>query len=968
MTPRRLVSVLLALTLASACSSIRPALDSEPPPAPATADAPGPEAGASGGFDAASPIPLDPAVVEGSLDNGLTYYIRENGKPARRAELRLVVDAGSVLEDDDQRGLAHFVEHMAFNGTAGFEKQALIEYLERIGMRFGPDINAYTSFDETVYMLEVPTDDGEVVDTALRILRDWAGEISFEGKDIDDERGVVVEEWRLGRGSSGRIRDAQFPLIFKGSRYAERLPIGSREVLENAPHDVIRRFYADWYRPDLMAVVAVGDFDAADIERRIRDLFATLAAPDETRQRPEFPVPDHDETLVSVVTDEEATAVRLSVMYKRPPVSFETVGQLRQRLVEQLYNVMMNARLSELRQQADPPFQFGSAGSGMLARTKSMYQLSAVVRDGGVERGLRALLKEARRVERHGFTVTELERARVELARVVQRQYEERDRQESRTLASQYVQYFLGQSPAPSIEYLRDLLDEVLPTVMLAEINALADEWITEDNRVVLVSGPDKQESGIPAEERLLALFDEVDAIEVSPWIDKVRDEPLVGSPPEPGAVVREETIPELDVTRWELANGATVLVKPTDFKNDEILLFGESDGGHSLVPDEEFLSASEASSIVMLMGAGSFSRIELEKALAGKLAGVSTFIGELSEGVSGSASPRDLETMLRLLYLRFTAPHRDEEAFASYLSRTRGWLENREASPGYWFGLEFSKRYTLDHPRRRPMTVDMLDQVDLDRALAVYSERFADASDFTFALVGKFDPADVRPLVELWLGGLPAKNREESWRDVGVENPEQAVEFTVRRGIEPKSSVRLTFHGEAAWDPLASHLISSMADVLRIRLREVLREDMGGVYGVGVSASLSRRPRERYAVTISFGCDPGRVDELVDAVRGEIRRLRDDGPSSDHVARVREIQRRDREVQLERNGFWARTLLYYARNGLDPRDILEYEQKVEAVTAESVRDAARRYLDGSRYLLGVLYPADWPVDGEVSE
>jgi zinc protease len=946
--------LLLSVLLTLACSSESRRPPQTKPEAPPTSPQ-------------SEPVPFDPAVHIGKLDNGLTYYIRPNKKPENRAELRLVVNAGSIVEDDDQQGLAHFIEHMAFNGTENFEEQEMIDYLERIGMRFGPDINAYTSFDETVYMLEIPTDDEEIVQTAFQILEDWAHRISFEDVEIDKERGVVIEEWRIGRGARGRIRDKEFPVVFHDSRYAERLVIGDKETLETAPYDVVRRFYHDWYRPDLMAVVAVGDFDESTIEELIREHFSNLEGLENPRERVEYPVPDHEQTLFSVVTDPEATSISVQVGYKRPPVETVTVADLRRSLVDNLYHGMMIDRLRELSQKADPPFQFAFAASGWLGRTKSMYRLFAVVRDGGAERGLETLLTEAKRVEEYGFTATELERAKTDMLRRIDRQYEERDKQESRRFAGAYVGSFLNGEPNPSIEYIRDLFQELIPGITLEEINNRADQWISDENRVITVSGPEKDEAGIPDEAALLAVFDDVRQLEVTPWVDQVRNEPLVAKEPTAGRVVEESTLPELGVTRWTLQNGVTVLLKPTDYKNDEIVLRGYSPGGDSLSSDDEYISASLSSGVVSEMGVGEFNRIELDKALTGKVVSVYASIGELSENVRGSASPQDIETLFQLLYLRFTAPRRDDEAFQSYIARTEGWLQNQEASPGYIFGRTFAETISQNHPRRKSLTPERLKQLDLDVALAFYRERFADASDFLFTLVGNFEVDSIRPLVEKWVGGLPAAGREDQWRDVGVEAPEGVVEFTVEKGIEPKSSVSISFHGPAEWSPLNDHLLRSTAEVMRIRLREVMREDMGGVYGVSVYGRISRYPRQLYNFGVSFSCDPERVGELTAAVFSEIEALRKDPPEEEYVEKVREAQTRQRETDLERNGFWASTLEWHERNGLDLMEILRYEELVAAVTADSVHQAALLYLSPDRYVKGVLYPEEMDA-AEVQE
>ncbi|HUP23313.1 MAG TPA: insulinase family protein [Thermoanaerobaculia bacterium] len=978
---RTWTSLPAALALVAACttaSSAPPEPDIGPAPAATTvapaapAATPAPDAAAAPAtapeLDLDAPLPFDPAVRRGELENGIDYYIRQNPKPEKRAELRLVIDVGSLVEDDDQRGLAHFVEHMAFNGSRNFEKQELVDYLEGIGMRFGPDLNAYTSFDETVYMLQVPTDDDEILAKAFLILEDWAHGVSFDGEEIDKERGVVVEEWRQGRGAGGRIRDRQLPVTFHGSRYAERNVIGEKTVLETAPHEALRRFYRDWYRPDLMAVVAVGDFDVEQVETKIRQHFSKLEPREAARERADFPIPDHAETLTSIATDPEATSINVTVGYKRPPMPTETVGDMRRALIDGLYHGMMNNRLQELSLLPDPPFLYGFASSGWLGRTKSMYRLAAGVPDGGVVRGLETLLLEARRVEEHGFLASELERSKVNVLRSIDRAFDERDKQESGRYASQYVGHFLDDDPAPGIEFLRDLYHRLVPEIAIEEINARAAQWITEENRVILVSGPDKADAGIPEEQALLAVFDEVDQVAVLPWVDRTRDEPLVAETPTPGVVVSEERIEELGVVRWKLANGVSLLLKPTDFKNDEVLLSGYSPGGHSLVDDERYTSAAQAASIAGEMGLGNFDQIELGKALAGKVAFARPFVGELAEGISGAASPNDLETLFQLVHLHFGAMRRDEDAFASYVETLRGRLQNQEASPGFWFEKKWAETAFGDHPRRQPFTLARVPEVDLDQALAVYRDRFADASDFQFTLVGSFDPEIVRPLVETWLGSLPALRRDETWRDVEAFAREGAQRFQVRKGIEPKSSVRLVHHGFTEWSPERAHVAASLGQALRIRLREVLREDLGGVYGVGASVGVSRWPRARYNASVSFGCDPERVDELLSAVRQEIAAFRADGPSEEIVGKVREMQRRSRETALQQNRFWLSQLQDHEVNGLPLTDILRFEERLAGITREALRDAAREYFDEARFIEGVLYPEETAAGGAAAE
>ena len=908
-------------------------------------------------IDLTATLSVDPQVRIGKLENGLRYYIRVNEKPEQRAELRLAVNAGSMQEDDDQRGLAHFVEHMAFNGTDNFEKQELIDYLEGIGMKFGPHINAYTSFDETVYMLRIPTDDDETLETGFQILEDWASKVAFEGEEIDKERGVVVEEWRLGRGADARIRDQQFPVLFKDSRYAERLPIGDKEILETAPHDALRRFYRDWYRPDLMAVIAVGDFDPDRIEALIRQHFGALTYPREQRPRESYPVPDHAETLYAITTDPEATSTTVGVYYKLDKRGSETIGDYRRGIAEMLYHNMVNARLNEIRQQADPPFIFAFSTSAGFVRTRDVYLQAAGVQEGEVETGLEALLAEIERVDRYGFTATELERAKAELLRQYEQSFVERDKRQSATYAGEYVRVFLEQEPTPGIERELELVRELLPTIELDDLNRLAAEWISESNRVVLVSAPESPDGAPVTEEGLADIFAAIDERQLDPYVDRVRDTPLLAEQPEPGSVVGESTIEEIGVTEWTLSNGVRVILKPTDFKNDEILVSAFSPGGTSLASDEDYPSASFATTLVGESGLGDFDLVELEKALAGKLAGIDPYISELEEGIEGGASPRDLQTMFELLHLTFTAPRSDSDAYQSFMARLRNFVENRSARPEAVFSDQILLQRYDDHPRRQPLTLDYIDRIRLDVAFEHYRERFADAGDFTFLMVGNFDLESIRPWVEKYVGSLPTVNREETWRDVQAVPVEGPVKVEVRRGLEPKSEVRMYWDGPAKWSRENQHDMQSFATALRIRLREVLREDMGGTYGVSVSGSIAKRPRERFSIAVGFGCAPENVEEMVTAVVDEIAKIRREGLDDSYAEKVRQSQRRDRETQLKENGFWLGVLKTYYSLDLDPRLILDHESLVERVTPENLRRTAQLYLPRSPDFEAVLYP-----------
>jgi zinc protease len=927
--------------------------------APAAAQSAAGAAGTRATIDTASttPLPRDPQVVVGTLPNGLRYYIRRNAKPEKRAELRLVVNAGSILEDDDQRGLAHFLEHMAFNGTARFPKNALVSYLESVGMRFGPDINASTSFDETIYELQIPTDSASIEGKAFDILEDWAHAISLDTAEISKERGVVIEEWRLGRGADARMADKQLPILLQGSRYAERLPIGLKATLETFKPEALSRFYADWYRPDLMAIVAVGDFDAADIEKRLKDHFGDLPAKANGRVRVKYGVPDQDSTLVAIATDKEAEYTTASVYFKMPHRNSTTVGGYRQDLTESLFTQMLNDRLDEIRQKPDAPFIGAGGGKSTFLGDRDAFTLTAFVPDGGVLRGLDAVLAEAVRVQKHGFTSTELDRAKQNLLRSYERTFAERDKRQSSALVGELVRNFLNGESIPGIEYEYALSQRLVPGIALADINRLAGEWLGERNRVIAVNAPEKAGVTVPSAAQLLAVFDSVAGRTLAAYDDGNASRALVPRKPKAATVVATTKVPEVGVTNWTLSNGVRVILKPTDFKADEVLILGTSPGGASLLSPAEFSRAREATTLVTEGGVGQFSQIDLQKALAGKAASAFPGIGELTEQMFGRGSPKDLDTVFQLMYLYFTSPRPDTSAVLALKQRLRAALANRGVSPDQAFGDSLSVILSSHHPRTTPVTVATVDSLDLGASLRFYRDRFSDASDFTFVIVGNFTVDSIKPLVLTWLGGLPSTRRKETWKDVGLHTPEGVVTRDVKRGTEPKARTAIVFNGPFEWTRENRYALASLAEVLRMRFRDVLREQLGGTYDVSVSQSSERDPRPEYQFSVDFGSSPERVDTLRSAVFSEIERLKHDGPTAEEIEKVREIQRRGEETEVRQNGFWLNALASAARYNQDPKLILRRSELRATLTPALVRDIARKYLNESRYVQVRLLP-----------
>ncbi len=900
-------------------------------------------------------LPLDPRVKRGKLANGLTYYVLPHAKPEKRAQLWLAVNAGSILEDDDQQGLAHFLEHMGFNGTKRFPKQDIVNFVERAGMRFGPHLNAYTSFDETVYQLQVPTDNAELVDKALQVLRDWAGDVSIDGAEVDKERGVVLEEWRLGRGAGMRLFEKQAPVTWKGSKYATRLPIGKADIIKGAPRDTLARFYKDWYRPDLMAVIAVGDFKPDEIEKKIAAEFSTLPAAASPRPRTLAEMPRHDETLVSIETDPEMPTTAVTIFNKLPPRPRRSEADYRRMLAEQLYHIMLNGRLDEIRRKPDAPYVQAGSGTASMVRSADVFRLSAIAKEGQVDRATAALLEELLRVERFGFAKTELDRARKRVLRGVRQGVIERDKRDAREFAGEIVRHFLEGETMPGSEAEQALTEKLLPTFTAEELSTLARAWVGGGSRVVAVTGPDSMKKITPDE--VQAIVKAVDKKTVTAYDDALSAAPLLARTPKAGQVVATRTLPEIGVTEWTLSNGAKVVVKPTTFKNDEVRLTGFSPGGHSLVKDADYDAARFAGSIVHEAGLGPLDAVSLRKVLNDKIVWVNSGVSELEENVRAGSSPEDILTLFELTHLAFTGPRKDEASFRSWQQRESERVRNRRMSPEAVFQEDMGLFLSSNHRRRQPTTPAVLEKVRLERALATYQERFREAGDFTFVIVGNVEVAKLQPLVETYLASLPTVGRKEKWRDIGVRWPRGGQSKTVLKGTEPKGRVMMAFHGNERFSQEKQDDMAILGQVLSIRLREQLREELGGVYGVGAGGYIARRPRPEYTFSVGFGCAPENIEPLKQKVLDEIAALQKNGIGPDYLDKVKQARRRSHEINLKENGFWEGELEEAYRYGEDPRKALDIEPFLSRVTSERVQASARRYLTRGSYLQGILKP-----------
>jgi zinc protease len=907
-------------------------------------------------FTLSEPIPNDPDIIYGKLPNGIRYIIRRNQKPANRAELRLVVNAGSVLEDDNQKGLAHFCEHMAFNGTEHFQKQALIDYLESIGMRFGPEINAYTGFDETVYMLEVPTEQQDMMETAFQILEDWAHLITFDETEIDKERGVIMEEWRSGRGAEARIRDKHLPVLLAGSKYAEHLPIGAPTVIDTFHYQTLIGFYNTWYRPDLMSIIAVGDFDSEWVETEIKTHFSELKSEGKKQKRIEYPVPDHKEIKISIVTDPETTQNRIGLYFKNEFKMDRLVSDYRESIIKVLYDMMFNDRLDELLHSPDPPYIGAFSGTETLTRTEESYFLGAIVEDGGILPGYETLLIEARRVKEYGFTSTELERSKIKLLRSMEKAYQERDKTESSQYASEYVRHFTGGEPIPGIEYEYQFFKSFIPDISLDEINQLGKRRIKEQNLAILVSSPETI-LFLPDSALLTETYHVIQNELIEPYHDESTATPLLQVIPEPGGIEDSSSVESLGIIEWHLSNGLTVVLKSTDFKNDEILFQGFSLGGSSLVPDSSVVAANAASLLVRESGLAGYDQPGLEKKLAGKLVRVIPSIQGLTESISGECSPADMETMFQLIYLYFTAPQADSVAYLSYLERLRGFMANRNARPETAFLDTIQVTMADYHPRMRPWNNQMLEEMDLQTSYKFFKDRFADASDFTFYFVGNFSLHEIRPYIMTYLASLPDLARRESWLDIGIRPPTGKIVKELHRGLEPKSRVTLVLTGDFDWSARNKMIFQLMLDILDIRLREEIREEMSGTYGVSVNGSVPKYPRQSFEIQISFGCDPSRVEELIAAVFRELDRLKSEGPREIDFNKVVETQLRTFEINQKRNNYWLNALYTVDLYKLDRMTILEFPEVIQQITPQNIRQMAEDCLSAENVAEFILFP-----------
>ncbi|MGK6352786.1 M16 family metallopeptidase [Parapedobacter sp. DT-150] len=905
----------------------------------------------------ADTLPMDTGVLRGKLDNGFEYYIRRNTEPNDRVVMYLATKVGSILESADELGLAHFLEHMQFNGTKHFPKNELVNYLQTAGVRFGSDLNAYTSFDETVYQLPIPSDDPELLKNGLQVMRDWAQDALLDGTEIDRERGVVLNEMLGGRGAQQRMRDQYLPMILNQSRYAQRLPIGTKEIIEGFDHETLRNFHRKWYRPDLQALIIVGDIDVAEMEKQINTLFSDLRHPENAPARASYDIPLAGNNQFMAVTDPEMPQTVVQVIIKHPEAKVSTVGDYRTQLIKALFNQMAGARFAELTRQSDPPFIQGGGSIGGFLRGLDAFTMYFAAKPGELKRGFEAVVTEFERIERHGFTATEMERAKNNFLTGVESAYAERDKRKSESYVDSYLNHFLEGENVLSNEDRYRLGKQLTGTIALEEVNAVGRQYYVDSNRDVLIMAPEKDRDSLPDENTVNGWLEAIEEQDIAPYDDNVQDAPLLEKQPEAGTVTDRVETSELEVTELTLSNGVKVVLKPTDFKNDEISMAAFSPGGTALYDDDDFLSAAYAATIVGGSGLGPYDATQLTKFLSGKKVSVRPYIAERAEGFNASSGKKDLKTAFELVYAYFTVPRLDMEVFQGYMQRIKASLANRLDDPDAVFSDTINAVLYNNNIRRTSMTVEQADLINPQRAYEIYKERFADASDFTVTIVGSFTEEEVLPLIAQYLGGLPKKGREEQAPDLGIYPPEKGLQRTVSRGKEQKSSVRLYYFGDYDYSEDENLQLDALESILNIKLLERLREAESGVYGVSAGASYSKSPRHRYSFSVAYGTTPDKVEPLMESAFDEINKIKQQGPQQTDIDKFVSEQKRLLEVQLRENGFWLGHLSNAYQNGEDPAYILHYVDELKNVTAESVKAVANKYLVEERLFKFILMP-----------
>ena len=906
-------------------------------------------------------IPLDPSVRTGTLSNGMKYYIKKNVKPEKKVEFRLAINAGSINEDEDQRGLAHFMEHMNFNGTKNFPENKLVDFLQSIGIKFGQHLNAYTSFDETVYMLPVPLDKPGNLDSGLKVMEDWAFNALLTDKEIEKERGVVLEELRLGLGADKRMLDQYLPKLAYNSRYADRLPIGKKEILQNFKPEALRRFHKDWYRPDLMALVVVGDVNVDEMEQKIKANFSKYQNPANARKRVDYEMPNHKETLISIATDADATSSSAQFYIKDdgPAKADVTVNDYQKSIVEQLAATIVNNRLQELTNSEKPPFIFGYVSHSNFLRTKDAFQAYAMTKEGEQKNALKVLLEEVERAKRFGFSQNELDRAKSETLSNLEKSYNNRDKTESARLVMEYVRNFLNQEPIPGIEWEYELHKKYLPSVTLDQVNNILKNYIKDDSRVIVVTGPKKENAVLPTDAQLLATVDDVKNAQLKPYEDKAAIKTLVEPFKSNGKIVKTEADAKLGTTTFTLSNGAKVTYKKTDFKEDEIVFSAISLGGSSLISNEDIEKTQWAFPALSESGFNKYSKNDITKFLSGKQVSVMPYVGGISTGFNGNSTKKDFETLFQMIYGYFTNLNYDEASYNSYKAKQQGFLDNLLANPQTYFQSEVQKYLNQKNPRFFGILPDAKawEKTSYKLAYDIYKKSVANAGNFHFYFVGNVDENQIKQLSEQYLASLPSTKKSETYKDLGYRPLFTSTEKVIKKGKDPKSMVMIRFSGETKYNEQEDLAMRALGEVATIKIIEKLREDEGGIYGGGARGSLNKVPYGSYNFSINFPCGPENAEKLTKIALAELQKMIDNGPEQKDLDKFKEGEANDDVTNMKDNNYWLQNITSYQTQGGDKYSVLNYLTKVKALTVKDLQSVGKKYLTEKNRMVFTLMP-----------
>lgn len=909
-----------------------------------------------------TPLTSDSSVRSGTFENGLSWSIMRNSEPKDRLMLRLAVNAGSVLEENDQKGVAHLVEHMAFNGSEHFAKNELIDYFESIGMKFGPEVNAYTSFDETVYMLEIPADDPAILEQSLLVLRDWACGLNFDQDELDKERGVVIEEWRLGRGAQGRASDAEFPIIFKGSVYADRLPIGSPEIVKTVSRERVMDFYQRWYRPDLMSVMVVGDADPDVLQQALEASVGTIAKAKGKPARPVPAGPKSGKPGVLVFRDPEIQYATAEILEASAARALKTVGDYRAALVQSIAEAAFNTRLEEKTLVADPVILGAGAGSQRIARPSDFSYLVAVPQSGRFRDGFEALLEEWLRFREFGITSGELERAKQDILDSSKQRWLNREKIHSASHAANLVNEWLYGDVMISADDEYELNSMLVPEISGDDVNRMISEWFADRGTSLVVTAPEGI-GDIPSEAELLDLWLHwTPSSALTAYTENALDRPLfdpalASGTDTDGAVVSERTLTAQGLVEWKLKNGVTVLAMPTDFKDNEILFSAWSKGGSSLVSDSDYPSAAVSTSYARMSGLNGFSATDVQKKLSGMTVSVTPWLDASYEGLSGSSSIQDLETAFKLMNLWFTRPYFTGEAWGSLRTQLDTVAASREKDPGEMFADLKTRLLYGDDVRHSNLSPSLVARMNAESAENTFVGRFADAGDFTFVFVGSFELDNLKRFAASYLADLPSSGNPEEAAAHRTAFPAGVNADVLKKGIDPKSRVFMAFGGPTEVAGRDRELYGYLCSLLEIRLREIVREDMSGSYGVSVRGALIDYPESFFETDIEFGCEPGREDELAAAVLEQVRWLKSGPVPETYVTKLRETWKRTQEEGLHNNGYWLRKLLSFGMSARSYDGIPDLDGVLAGLNGENLRNLAERYFDESNYVKAYLKP-----------